>query len=92
MEFQTDSRYAEVPNREIDAAGRTVVYKAIRAIGAHIALTSHVTRSGERPDHIAYLHYRDPESWWRIADANAVLDPDELADLPGERIIIPRES
>lgn len=91
MEFQSNSRYTDVPNLTLDAGGRTIVYKAIRVIGSHENLRSHVVAAGERPDHISFHHFRDPEVSWRIADANTVLDPNDLVDPPGERITIPSE-
>ncbi|WP_420000279.1 hypothetical protein [Streptomyces boninensis] len=49
----------------------------------------HTVTAGERPDHLAQRYIGDPEQWWRIADANPVLDPRELTDEPGEVIGIP---
>ena len=34
----------------------------------------------ERLDHIAWQHYRDPERYWRICDANRALWPDDLLE------------
>ena len=91
MEFQSNSRYADVANRNLTDNGRTVVYKAIRVISSHEKLTSHTVSSGERPDHVSFHYFRDPELSWRIADANLVLDPNDLVDPPGEEITIPSE-
>ncbi|MEU4131157.1 LysM peptidoglycan-binding domain-containing protein [Streptomyces wuyuanensis] len=49
----------------------------------------HTVGSGERPDQLAQRHLGDPSQWWRIADANPVLDPDELTAEPGRVIAIP---
>lgn len=91
MEFQANSRYTDVPNRELTVDGRTVVYKSIRVIGTHAKLTTHTVSAGERPDHVAFHHFRDPEVSWRIADANTVLDPNDLVEPPGEQLTIPSE-
>jgi hypothetical protein len=91
VEFQPNSRYIDVPNLKLTAGGRTIVYKAIRVIASHEKLTTHTVSAGERPDHVSFLHFRDPELSWRIADANTVLDPNDLVDPPGEQITIPSE-
>lgn len=50
----------------------------------------HLVRCGERPDTLANALLGDPGLYWRLADANAVIDPLELSDTPGERILVPR--
>jgi hypothetical protein len=91
MAFSADSRYRDVPNRSLVIDGETVVYKAIRVIGPSQRLTDHTVRAGERPDHISFVHFRDPELSWTIADANTVVDPNDLVAPPGGEIVIPRE-
>ncbi|MEI8021199.1 MAG: hypothetical protein WCH39_23535 [Schlesneria sp.] len=51
-------------------------------------LTEHVVAEKERPDHVAFNFLNDPELFWRVADANPVLDPNQLTDTPGARITI----
>jgi nucleoid-associated protein YgaU len=41
----------------------------------------------DRLDILAATYYGDSQLWWRIADANAVSDPDELSE-PGRRLRI----
>ncbi|RKT89243.1 hypothetical protein SAMN05421805_13517 [Saccharopolyspora antimicrobica] len=50
---------------------------------------AHVVSAGERPDHLAQRYFGDPGQWWRIADANPVLDPRELTDEAGRVIAVP---
>ncbi|MBP8539426.1 hypothetical protein [Streptomyces sp. MK37H] len=50
---------------------------------------THTVSSGERPDHLGQRYFGDPAAWWRIADANPVLDPRELTAEPGQDIAIP---
>lgn len=45
--------------------------------------------AGERPDLLAQHYFGDPAQWWRIADANPVLDPRELTDEAGRTIELP---
>lgn len=49
----------------------------------------HTVGAGERPDLLAQHHFGDPTQWWRIADANPVLDPRELTDEAGRTIELP---
>lgn len=49
-------------------------------------------RAGERPDTVAAQVLGDPLLYWRLADANAVLDPASLTDTPGRRIRLPGSS
>lgn len=49
----------------------------------------HLVRGGERPDLLAQQHYQQPLLQWRIADGNAVIDPFELTDTPGARVVVP---
>lgn len=51
--------------------------------------TRHVVNAGERPDHLGQRFFGDPGQWWRIADANPVLDPAELTGEPGRTIDVP---
>ena len=49
----------------------------------------HVVSSGERVDQLGQRYFGDPGQWWRIADANPVLDPRELTAEPGVEIAVP---
>jgi hypothetical protein len=51
-------------------------------------LTTHEVSEGDRPDLLAFRYFGDAGQWWRIADANPVLDPDELTATPGARLRI----
>lgn len=42
----------------------------------------------DRRDLLAARHIGDPELWWRIADANGVLDPRELTAVVGDEVRI----
>lgn len=49
----------------------------------------HTVGAGERPDLLAQRYFGDPSQWWQIADANPVLDPNELTGEAGRVIGIP---
>ena len=88
--FFKGSRYEKVKTAEItDRTGRTIHYKLVRLIPETPATDGHVLTDGERLDHLAYLHYREPERYWRICDANRAAWPGDLAAEPGRRILIP---
>jgi hypothetical protein len=43
---------------------------------------------GDRRDVLSYRHLGDPELWWRLADANRTIDPEELTRQLGLRLRI----
>ncbi|WP_308050732.1 LysM domain-containing protein [Streptomyces purpurogeneiscleroticus] len=49
----------------------------------------HTVSAGERADQLGQRYFGDSGQWWRVADANPVLAPDELTDEPGEQIAVP---
>jgi hypothetical protein len=48
----------------------------------------HRVAVGDRVDNLAALHLGDPEQYWRLADGNGVMRPDELTETVGEHIRI----
>jgi hypothetical protein len=88
--FFRGSRYANVDEHEIvDAKGRVIRYKRIRFTPESGARFSHIVTDGERLDHIAQRFYQNPELFWRVADANLALWPDNLVAEAGRAILIP---
>jgi hypothetical protein len=88
--FFRGSRYAAVAEAEITGPdGRVIRYKKVRFIPATPAERTHQVLQGERLDHLAHRYFRDAERFWRIADANAAMWPDDLLAEPGRRILIP---
>jgi len=51
-------------------------------------LQEHLVSEGDRPDLIAAHYLGDADAFWRIADANTVMRPDELTQTVGQRIRI----
>jgi hypothetical protein len=43
---------------------------------------------GDRRDNLASTHLSDPELWWRLADANGVIDPALMTEPAGRRLRI----
>lgn len=87
--FFKGSRYERVPEHEIeDSSGRRVRYKGIREIPKATAHLGHELAQGERLDHVAHRYYRDSERFWRVADGNLAVWPDDLLEA-GEVIVVP---
>ena len=83
------SRYENVGTyRATDASGRTVTALKIRFIPPTPAGFRHTFTDGERLDILAFTFYRNPEKFWRIADANTEMDSENLLE-PGRQILIP---
>ena len=51
-------------------------------------LQEHTVLQGTRLDNIANQYFGDPEQFWRICDANGVLNPYELTETIGQNIRI----
>lgn len=92
--FVSQSRYCNVPlavlQQRPDAPGLPYVRRRfIPPLSEFLIEGRHAVRSLERPDSLSATYLGDPLLYWRIADANAVVDPNELTDAPGRRIVIP---
>jgi hypothetical protein len=88
--FFKGSRYQDVANLEYETGdGRVIRYKTRRLIPPTPGLTRHLVEEGDRLDRVAFEHFRDPERFWRLCDANTVIHPDELTARPGRVIDIP---
>jgi hypothetical protein len=80
------SRYEGCPTAVIgvpdDAGGtREVMYllpSPPRSTAPTTPLAVHRVLADDRVDLLAARYLGDPDAWWRICDANAALDPDEL--------------
>ena len=88
--FFKGSRYESVTEASLTRPdGLVIRYKRIRFIPGTPAQLAHAVVAGERTDHLASLAYRDPERFWRICDANGVMQPEALTAGIGARILIP---
>jgi len=88
--FDANSRYSAVDDYVVpDAQGRPVKIKKIRFIPTTPATVTRQITESDRPDLLAYLYYQAADRFWRIADANQVMDPADLLSPIGRRIWIP---
>ena len=90
--FPANSRYHGLRTRQIDAGdGTSIVYLERRFVpqpDRFAVIRIHVVSEGERLDNITARYLGDPELFWRIADANGVMRPDELTSRAGAEIRI----
>lgn len=90
--FPPTSRYYGIETVTLKTPdGRTTVYLRRRFLppaNRFALLLEHVTVEGERLDNVAAKYMDDPEAFWRIADSNAAMRPEELTDKPGRRLRI----
>ncbi|MGW1177591.1 hypothetical protein ACWD4P_28210 [Kitasatospora sp. NPDC002543] len=90
--YPLTSRYHGVPVAlHTEADGRQVPYLRRRLLPSADGLTplaEHTVGAGDRPDLLAYRYLGSADQWWRIADANPVLDPRELTATPGRRLVV----
>ncbi len=87
--FFKGSRYQNVGSAQMNDGTRVVFYKKTRFVRPLRADLAHRVLQGERLDGIAYIHFRDPERFWRICDVNEAMWPDDLITEPGKTILIP---
>lgn len=94
--FDTNSRYYKINDatltiRDSDGKERKIVYKRRRFIPSTegtTTLVEHAVVQGERLDNITARYLGDPTLFWRICDANLILNPDELTAESGSLIKI----
>jgi hypothetical protein len=87
--FEPTSRYAAIENAALtatDAAGREriVTYKRRRFVPPAVGMTvlvEHTFVQGDRLDTVTARYVGDPTQFWRVCDANSVLDPAELEEI-----------
>ncbi|GAB7045624.1 LysM domain-containing protein [Catenuloplanes indicus] len=90
--YPRNSRYFGVETTVFRTpGGREITCLRTRPVpqpGAFAVVGVHEVVDGDRADLLAHRYLGDPELWWRLADANGVVDPDELTSTPGRRIRI----
>lgn len=91
--FPPTSRYYRIETAKlITAAGREIVYLRRRFLPAArtiVVLTEHAVTQGDRLDNVTARYLGDPEQFWRVADANDAMQPEELTAEVGRRLRIP---
>ena len=81
-QFPPNSRYHRVALKTLERRGRgNVVYLARRFLPLPETLSllqEHVVEDRDRLDNLAARYLGDPELFWRIADANNAMRPQDL--------------
>jgi len=90
--YPINSRYYVVEVTQFDQpGGRTLVYLRRRFVPQsdrfHL-LQYHTVTEGERLDNITARYMGDPEQFWRVADANNAMRPEELTETIGRQLRI----
>jgi hypothetical protein len=91
--FDQKSRYKDLPIKShLEPGGRERRYVARRFLPDPAALRTLTTvkvTDTERLDLIAHRTLGEPTAFWRVADANGAMDPDELLTPAGRRLRVP---
>ena len=91
----TQSRYKDCERLCLTQAdGTEVRYFARRFVPPPQAIPARGTlraQPQERTDILAWRGLQDPLLFWRIADANGVLDARDLVSVPGATVRIPQD-
>lgn len=90
--FSPASRYYGIETTTLQTAdGIMVAYLRRRFLPSpdrFALLQEHLVTEGDRLDNIAAKYMGDPEAFWRIADANSAMRPEELTETIDRRIRI----
>ncbi|HSG14935.1 MAG TPA: LysM domain-containing protein [Anaerolineae bacterium] len=90
QQFPITSRYHQIETVTVETAdGETIVYLRRRFLpdpANFSLLQEHTVADWERPDHLSAKYFNDPTQFWRLADANDVMHPDELTDSAGRKV------
>ncbi len=93
IHFQPNSRYygIETIERPVGKGGEPVIYlkrRFLPKLERFSVVAEHIVQERERPDTIANDTWSDPELFWRLADANAAINPPDLTAEPGRSLHI----
>jgi hypothetical protein len=94
--FAATSRYFGIDTETLTTAdGKTIIYLKRRFVPSpdrFQLLQLHTVTQGERLDNVAAKFLGDPELFWRLADANRAMSPEDLVATVGRtlRITLPQ--
>jgi len=90
--FTSTSRYYGMDTETLTAEdGTTIIYLKRRFLPSTASfqlLQLHTVMQGERLDNVAAKSLGDPELFWRIADANGAMRPEDLLQTVGRQLKI----
>lgn len=87
--FDTTSRYSGIETATVefpDADGGTREVRYVRrriipSADGSTTLVEHAVTQGQRLDHITARYIGDPTQFWRLCDANNVMNAEELEEV-----------
>jgi hypothetical protein len=89
--FDKKSRYAGLETYSVeDKRGRTVQVVTVPDAPKQDIMGYHLLKQGQRLDHFAGKYLKDPAGFWRICEANDVMQAESLSEEP--EIAIPGRS
>ena len=89
--FEDKSRYSKLkPYGVKDRRGRDVTVVPVPPEPEQTPLGRHLLKQGQRLDHLAKHYLDDPAGYWRIAEMNGAMLPENLSEK--DEIIIPQKS
>jgi hypothetical protein len=89
--FSITSRYLHIDTAPFENKGEPLVYVRRRFLPPtdnFSLLQVYTVKEGDRLDNIANEFLGDPEKFWQLCDANTVMHPGELTEVPGTPIKI----
>lgn len=90
--FTSTSRYYGIDTETLTRAdGTTIIYikrRFLPSVDSFQLLQLHSVVQGDRLDNIAAQLLGDPELFWRIADANGAMRPEDLVATVGRQLKI----
>ena len=90
--FAPGSRYYGIDTATMtDADGKVIIYirrRFVPSADGFQLLQVHSVTQGERLDNIAARYLGDPELFWRVADANSAMRPEDLVKQVGRKLRI----
>lgn len=94
--LEPTSRYASLKTKNLmivepNGQVRLVRYferRFLPEIGLGTTLLEHMVVQGDRLDNVTAKYLADPTQFWRVADSNESMQPEELTSKIGDRIII----
>lgn len=90
--FPPTSRYHGIDTATMEMAdGKTVIYLRRRFVPSperFELIQEHTVTEGDRLDNVTAHYLGDPEQFWRIADANNAMQPEELTEEIGRKLRI----
>ena len=94
--FDPTSRYAKLASKTLTVTGadgqpreiRYVERRMLPPVTTGTTLVEHSVVQGDRLDRLTAKYLGDPAQFWRVADANETLRPEELTDEIGGTIKI----